>query len=484
MSMPADQLSEPSLRSETDQIADLLLKWKGNPVAFVREALGAEPEGWQTIALETIAEDDRLTIRSGHGVGKSALLAWTIIWWISTRYPSKIACTAPTSHQLYDVLWSEVAYWIRNLPKALASQFIVKNDRIELKDGGTDTFASARTSRRENPDALQGFHSPNMLFLVDEAPGVEDIVFEVAQGALSTRGAKIIMAGNPTRPNGFFHRSHHSENWTKMHVPCDASTMVDPGFIKEMEEQYGLDSNVYRVRVLGEFPSADEDAFIPLHIVQGAVERDINVDPGEPVLWGLDVARSLAGDHSALAKRQGTVLLEPVKTWRLDDAMELVGRVQMEYDTLQPSQRPEYIFVDSIGMGGPVADRLRQLKMPAVDVNVADTPSMKDVYAKLRDELYGDVRRWFNTHKVKIPEDDELVGELTTIQVDPKAMARIGKIKLETKVDMKKRGVASPNRSDAVALTFAFGGAAASGALDSHNWRESINEDVDVGWLL
>ena len=269
--------------------------------------------------------------------------------------------------------------------------------------------------------------------------------------------------------------------------------MNDPSFIKNMAERYGIDSNVYRVRVLGEFPRADEDAFLPLDLVKSAVNRDIQPAMGEPVIWGLDVARSPNRDRSALVKRQGGLVFEPPKTWRLDDAMELCGLIKIEYETLPPSMRPEYIFLDAIGVGGPVGDRLRQLELPAVDINITESPALNDIYYKLKDELWGEVRLWFNSRKCSIPDDEGFISELTT----PKLIQMpSGKLRVERKDEIRRRFVRatgstdawdaskSPDTAEAFNLTFAFSGGAASGVIQNSNWRTSINEDRDTSWVI
>ena len=183
---------------------------RDNPAEFVKQVIGATPEPWQIDALNAIRDGDRVAIRSGHGVGKSAMMSWLILWWLSTRFPAKIAATAPTAHQLDDVLWGEVAKWHRSMVNPFfRDQLEVKNDRVYLKDAPNESFAVARTARKEQPEAFQGFHSDNMLFLVDEASGVEDIIFEVGEGAMSTQGAKTLMVGNPTRTSGYFYDAFH-----------------------------------------------------------------------------------------------------------------------------------------------------------------------------------------------------------------------------------------------------------------------------------
>jgi phage terminase large subunit len=213
-------------------------------------------EVWQEEALRTLAVHDRLAVRSGHGVGKSALLAWVILWWLLTRYPAKAACTANTSTQLHDVLWGELDLWYRKLPEGMKDLLELKADYLVLKEDPKQSFAVARTARKEQPEAFQGYHSPNMLFIADEASGVDDIIFEVGRGAMSSKGAKTLICGNPTRTSGYFYNAFHSMKafWKTMHVPCASSSRVSEKYIEECKEEYGEESNAFRVRVLGEFP--------------------------------------------------------------------------------------------------------------------------------------------------------------------------------------------------------------------------------------
>src|SRR5262249_369296 len=163
------------------------------------------------------------------------------------------------------------------------------------------------------PEALQGFHAERLLFIIDEASGIDDPVFEVAEGALSTPGAIVVMAGNPTRTSGFFSRAFHADRtrrWTRR-VPCAESTRVAPGYIDGMGGGCGEQSSVFKVRVLGEFPNADDDGVIPLELVEAAVTRDVMPAPVKPI-WGLDVAR-FGDDATALCKRRGNAVTESTR---------------------------------------------------------------------------------------------------------------------------------------------------------------------------
>lgn len=469
--------------SDEQRAQQAILRWRGDPVSFVREVFGVEPDVWQIEALTALAINFKLSIRSGHGVGKSAFLSWAIIWFMSCFYPTKVPCTAPSAHQLFDVLWAEVRYWLRRAIPAIRDQFEVKSDRIELVSGSTETFAAARTSRKESPDALQGFHSENLLFIVDEAAGVPDIIFEVAAGALSTEHSRILLAGNPTSSTGYFARSHRPDSpFYKMRVNSEECKMVSKTYIESMRSDYGADSQIYRYRVLGEFPTQDSETVIPLALIEAAVGRNIAVSPNEVPVWGLDVAR-YGEDRSCLVKRYARVISEKPKTWRGLSTMELCGQVVHEWDITPVLQRPSAIYVDVIGLGAGVTDRLVELNLPAIGVNVSESPafSTENVF-RLRDELWMSVFRWFESMAVSMVDAPSLVTELASLR---KGYTSSGKMRVESKDDYKKRGNRSPDEADALALTFAYQASVAIGANSPRqsDWSKPISRYVEGAYV-
>ena len=271
-----------------ENLEDILEELAADPVMFVEAMLGAKPEKWQKEFLLNVRDNPRCAVKSGHGVGKTAVLSWLILWWLLTRHPCKVVCTANTAHQLSDVLWAEAKKWGRQIPDAFYQQLEMKSDKINL-EGANDSYAVARVSRRENPEALQGFHSDNLLFIIDEASGVDDMIFEVGEGSLSTPNAKVVMTGNPTRTSGYFFNAFSAmrDRWTLQTVACKDSSQVSEEYIEDMAIKYGDDSNVYRVRVLGEFPRAEDDTVIPLYMVESSLKREIEVDPYTPVVLSL-----------------------------------------------------------------------------------------------------------------------------------------------------------------------------------------------------
>ena len=196
-------------------------------------------------------------------------------------------------------------------------------------------------------------------------------------------------------------------------------------------------------------------------------------NPSAPVLWGLDVAR-FGTDSSALCRRQGNVVLGTVKTWKSLDLMALTGAVMHEWDTTDPKYRPAEILVDSIGLGAGVVDRLRELKLPARGINVGESPAFKGQYMNLRAELWGKAKAWLQARDCKLPRDERLVNELSSPRY---SFMSNGKLKLESKDDMKRRGLASPDVADAFVLTFASEAATGSGVY-SPTWAKSVKRGV------
>jgi len=440
----------------TAEQLELFKSWYFDPDKFDRDiwpGAGNEPEKWQSEASGLIAKHDRVAIRSGHGVGKTAWLARRIIWWGLTRHPWKIGCTAPSSGQMFDALWSELAKWHACMPNWAKQQFEWKAERFEWRGSPAVSYAVAKTARRETPEALAGLHSENMLFIIDEAPGVDDIVFETARGAMSTKGSKTLMTGNPTRLSGYFFDAFNKnrEHWATMKVSCYDSSRTNHAEINQWKLEYGEDSNFFRVRALGEFPDAEDGTIIPLYLVEAAVKRDVEQIPSEEV-WGLDVSGAGA-DLCALAKRRGNIMPEPVKVWRSDDTMVSVGKVAAEYRDAKI--KPVQICVDSNGIGAGVAHRLAEQGLPVHCVNVSESHSSNDRYLRLRDEMWERARDWFYGKDVRIPDDPPFIGEISRIKW---GLTSNGKMKAMSKYDMKlapPRGLGKSNdRSEAFCFTF------------------------------
>jgi hypothetical protein len=445
------ELYEGLLQSIDQHFKSLKLDiYYNDPVKFARDVVGCEPTEDQQEILYALHEHGHVAVRSGHGIGKSTAMSLAILWFMSTRPQAKVPVTAPTSHQLFDVLWGELIKWHRQMDERYRSQFEHTSEKFYHINFRESWAVYPRTARPERPEALQGFHGENLLFLIDEAAGVDDRIFEVAEGALTAEGNKVLMAGNPTRLSGFFYDAFHRDRdrWKTLHYSSINSPLVDSSYPERMNKKYGEGSNIYRVRVLGEFPTSEEDQLIPLDLLENAVNRDIEED--YPIVWGLDPAR-FGSDETALVKRHGDVVKE-IKSVRGYNTMQTTGWVAHQIEN--NPDRPTTIFVDTIGLGAGIADRLRELGYNAVDVNVGERSNDRGKYYNLRAELWVKFRDWLQEGRGSISDDEALIAEASSIKY---SFDSAGRIKIERKEDMKKRGLRSPDRADALTLTFATG---------------------------
>ena len=450
----------------------IVAAYSDDPVGFVKEILGASPDPWQEEFLEAVGRGERrISIRAGHGVGKSTGCAWASIWHMVCRYPQKTVLTAPTAGQLFDALFAEIKFWVNRLPQPIQDIFETYSERITLKRQPEASFISARTSSADRPEALAGIHSENVLMIVDEASAVPEAVYESAAGSMSGERAITVLIGNPTRNSGLFFKTHHQlkDDWYCLHVSCLDSPRVAPDFVRQISTTYGEESNAYRVRVLGEFAVGDDDTLITGEVVDSAMARDIEVDKDAPLLYGLDVAR-FGDDRTVLCKRKGNVVLD-FKTWSGRDLMEIVGLIVNEAETDKPSE----ICVDSIGLGAGVADRLRELGLPVRDVNVSESAALNPKAFKLRDELWIAIRDWLNQRACRLPKSDELRQELVAPRYNFQSN---GKLKVESKAEMKKRGMRSPDWADSLGLTFAGNGAMVGGRMTAWASGKPIKRNI------
>lgn len=440
-----------------------------DPYEFVTGVLGVTtPEAWQVEALQAIRDGHlRLSIRSGHGVGKTTFIAWLVLYGLLCMGPdTKIPIAAGSRDQLRDTIQPEITKWHGRLPAMLAAQIEVTAERVFIKAAADEAFAVFRTASKDNPQALAGFHAKNIEFLIDEASAVGEIAFEVAQGALSTPGALSVLTGNPTKAQGFFYDTHHKlrDRWYTMRVSSEDVPRAR-GHIEDVIAAYGKNSNKYRVRVLGDFPTQDDETVIPLDLVLSARGRDVATSNVFPI-WGVDVAR-FGDDTSAVVRRQGNTLLG-LHEWHGLDGAQVAGRIQSLYRETPNDLKPKEIVVDVIGVGASVYDILRlpgsECREAIRGANVAELPSSSDEDHRLRDELWFRGRAWFAERKCHIPTEfvteaekklcEKLISELTAPTFD---FTHTGKRVVERKSDMKKRGVPSPNLADAFLLSLAGG---------------------------
>lgn len=451
---------------------EIIVKCARSRVYFVKHVLQVEfVEGWQMELLEALDRGEtKISVRSGHGVGKTAFCAWNALHFLLFRDDVKVIVTSPSFKQMNDGLIPEVQKWLSRVPEWMSSSVETISDRIVRRPNTRNNFISFRTARKENPEALAGVHAAHVLIIVDEASGVDEVVYETGQGALSTKGAIAILIGNPTKPSGFFYKTQTvlKDLWLVRKVSCMDSNRVSEEYIESQRRTYGDTSREFAVRVLGEFPESGADAVIPRAFVESAVDRDVHVAE-LPLIWGIDPGRG--GDPSGFIVRTGNAILE-AEELRFDNLMRIVGWVKTKWDELPSSKRPENICVDSIGLGAGVYDRLDELGLPVIAVNVSEAAALSERYMRLRAELWYKAREWFESNKIFIPSQlphlRQLIEELSSVE---QKILSSGKVDIESKDQMKRRGLKSPNLADALILTFAQEGAIAAGTYSFKGWK-------------
>lgn len=273
--------------------------WRNDPTIFFREVLNFEPDDWQTSVAADVKDRNRVAVKSGQGVGKTAFEAAIFLWFISCFYNARVVCTAPTKQQLHDVLWSEVAKWMNESP-LLTMLLKWTKTYVYVKGYEKRWFAVARTATK--PENMQGFHEDNMLFIVDEASGVADPIMEAILGTLSGDNNKLLMCGNPTRTSGTFYDAFTIDRsiFACHTVSSRDSKRTNKDNIASLDRKYGKDSNVVRVRVDGEFPEQEDDVFISLAWLDGSVNTEMEEDTAKALGEYIDDKGNKQTDRSGV----------------------------------------------------------------------------------------------------------------------------------------------------------------------------------------
>lgn len=467
---------------------EAVLFYAEEPVYFVEDIIRAKPDPNQHDILQSLRDYPMTSVRSGHGIGKSAVEAWAVIWFLCTRPFPKIPCTAPTEHQLMDVLWAEISKWMRNNP-ALKDGLVWTKERLYMRGYPEEWFAVPRTAT--NPEALQGFHAEHVLYIIDEASGVSDKVFEPVLGAMTGPDAKLLMMGNPTRLTGFFYDSHHKARteYNAMHVDGRDSVHVSKSFVNKIIKMFGEDSDVFRVRVAGQFPKSTPDSLIAMEWCEEAAKRPDSAG-GIRIDIGIDVAR-YGDDNSVLYPVADKAVSLPYEVYHHNRTTEIAGYAVMMIKRFALEGRAEVIRVkvDCDGLGVGVYDNLYDMKeqileeihqeccrrkegeprskgpwneesqLLSIDLEILechfggaggkvdeDDPVE---YSNSSGLMWGTIRQFLKDGRLHLPDDDTLFSQLCSRKY---AVNKEGKLELERKEAMKKRGLSSPDIADALAL--------------------------------
>ena len=420
--------------------------------------------------LSALPDNQRIAVKSGNGLGKGFCASVAVLWFLYTHDPAVVLSTAPTFRQVQHVLWRQIRQLHRRAKDTLGGKLIAT--RWDLAE---DRYAKGLSA--DTADEFQGFHSPNMFIVLDEAEGVSDEIYEAIEGVMTSAECRLLLIGNPTTVTGVFRRAFHEESHLYYNVTISAldSPNVTAGkvqipglttarWVKERKEIWGEDNPLYRARVLGEFPDLAEDALIRLSEIEAAGQREkpsSGVEPAadqsknasphpapteyEELVLAVDVAR-FGSDRSVILRRRGQ-RVEEIRTFQKLDTMQLTGWVAAAIQEFQPDR----VCIDEIGVGAGVVDRLREQGYQVKGINVARWARQDKLFANLRAEGYWRLRELFATGTISIPTDSRLMGELAALRYSYDSQ---GRIIMESKEAMRQRGQASPDVADALMLAF------------------------------
>lgn len=433
-----------------------------HPVDFAQNILSAKLAPYQSEILAALAEHRRIAVRGPHGLGKTMLAACAVLWGLATfGDDTKIITTASAWRQLTKFLWPEIRKWAHHWQDSGVTMQMLNAYR-----GDAEAFAVAS----DNPAYIEGAHAAKLLYVFDEAKAIPDETWNAAEGAFATGDCYALAISTPGDRIGRFWDIHRRapgyEDWLTRHVTLAeaiAAGRISQPWADDRKRQWGEASPLYQARVLGEFPTQGDDSLFSLTWIESAIERgraDGFIMPSEgECVAGQDVARYGSDDSANIVRRGPVVTI--MQTWHGNDTMETTGRarrIALDYGAR--------LQVDEIGVGAGVVDRLNELNgekdTQGIDfqgINVGNPANDSEKFANLRAEICWGLRERFYAGDITfvpdIPQEllDRLTGELTSLKY--KTNSR-GQIVIESKDDMRKRGLPSPDLADALMLAFAF----------------------------
>lgn len=452
-------------------------RWAADPVAWTHERRDAHVWSKQAEILRSVADNPRTAVKSCHGIGKSWTAADVALWWIDAHDPGDaiVVSTAPTYQQVHAILWEEIRKGHRaaNLPGV-----VLKSD--EWQGPGGEIVGFGRKPADTDEHGFQGIHRRFVLVILDEACGIPKQLFTAAEAIATNEHCRILAIGNPDDPNTEFGAickpgsgyhvitvsAFETPNFTGETVPERLrDLLISPAWVDDKRRRWGTGSPLWRSKVEGKFPEVSENTLIQPGWITAAQARELT--PGLPATIGVDVAR-MGSDHTVLAVRQGG-RFRVRRTIAVSPTTQVAGEVlALQRETLAETGALHTAQVDTVGVGGGVADMLRETGCPVVDMVAGAAAQDSRRFINARAEWFWQLRLLFEAGQVDIdPGDDELAAQLGGLRY---SYTSRGQIKIESKDDMRARGMPSPDRADAMMLAFATPTLRKQGTLTNYDY--------------
>lgn len=424
-----------------------------------------------------------MSIKSGHGIGKSATVSWIVLWFLYCFYQSQIPVTAPTSTQMKDVLWKELSLWINRIqPARVKEVFEWQSDYVRMRYDPETWFARAKTSSKENTEALAGIHAEHVLIAVDEASGVPEQVFNTAEGALTSGNVFVIMISNPTRVIGYFYDSHNknADDWQRFSFNCEEAPLVSLKYVERQAKRHGVESDEYRIRVKGDFPSEDmmdDSGYLQL-VPRSKVQVEPSLGDGDKFIGKkiLSIDPSGEGDDECEFVLRDQFRAKSILTLNTTNDKTIAEHV-LTFASRYNLKSGD-IVIEGFGKGTDVAKNVAistQGKLKLYVVLPGNSPKdeerynteffsrfpyevdekLEDIYLNLRALAHFRMREWCfaGGRIIDSNVENSEFGEQISVNRYKRSLQG-NKIQMMPKQEMNKLRIKSPNKSDALMLSF------------------------------
>lgn len=470
-------------KAEIDALVDILVKCRQSPIYFIELAFGLTPQTlicekdhehkyklcysqfeknknitWQQAqVLQALADGKagrgsrRISVASGNNIGKSTLAAWATLWFLLCHDKAQVSVTSPSQSQLYDVLWKECKLWLDKMPPELRAFYDWQQTHIRITSAPNVWFARAATARKETPEAFSGIHGENVLLIAEEATGIDDVIYNTAEGTLASENSLVLLISNYTRAEGYFHETFNKNKqyWRNFTFSSTESPLVPQSFL-DIKASYGLDSDEYRIFVLGLPPHAegmDKQGYIPL--LQAHELRQVP-DEGKishKAKMGVDVGGEGKNESIWVMRDQFRARIIAREAYSSPRSVAEKTITLMSHFGIPEGS----VFIDNFGVGANVAQEiaLSEQKFRVVGVNVGSMAGDDKSFMNIRAEAYMRLRDWLRSggELVRHEKWQQLLDIKYKVELS-------GRYKIMSKLEMQKRGIKSPDAADALMMTF------------------------------
>ena len=478
----ADVDNKLALSGVAGELGDKGVRWAIDAVEFVKDMWGAETlrDEQQVSILRAVSHvgaergldgllRKRVAVKSGHGTGKTAAEAMLTIRHLLVYNRAKVGITSPSGGQMEGAIKPEIRHWISEMPKFWNSQLKVTDDKVYAVETPSERFATFRLARRDQPEALQGLHAPHVLWIIEEATGVDDALWPFIEGSCTDPDTWILACANPTRSTGRFHKCFFADRdqWTRITLNSEKSSFGGAKLAASTLAAHGRDSDYYRVRILGEFPNESYDQLMAESLVDAGMDRKLtDADVAHaPTVLGCDTAW-FGGDPCCVYLRQGlkAQFLGKWTSISTDRFAGIIARLEDEWEV-------DAIMVDCGGSGGGgVVDSLRRMGRKPIPAWFGSKALNEKEFLNRRVEMWWSIKEWLEVDGGALPKREDLKQDLCGPSYWYNAS---GKKQMESKDDMRSRGLHSPNEADALALTFYCP------VLRRNNRRRQMRDELD-----